>query len=193
MTLYDLFFLAVALAMDAFAVSVCKGFTLQKIDFGKAVTVGLYFGVFQALMPFLGYLLANVFSEQIQGFDHWVAFILLGFLGIKMIIEAVREKEECCDKDCGSISFRVMLPLAIATSIDALAAGITLRINKGNVDILTAIIIIGVVTFIICALGVWIGHFFGVKYQKKAEIFGGVILILLGIKILLEDLGVIAL
>lgn len=194
MTLYDLFFLAVALAMDAFAVSICKGFTLLKIDFGKSVTVGLYFGIFQALMPFLGYLLANIFSEQIQGFDHWVAFVLLGFLGIKMIIEAVKEKDECCDKDCGSISFRVMLPLAIATSIDALAAGITLRLNsKGNVDILTAIIIIGVVTFIICVLGVWIGHLFGVKYQKKAEIAGGVILILLGVKILLEDLGILVL
>lgn len=192
MTLYDLFFLAVALAMDAFAVSVCKGFTLWKIDFGKAITVGLYFGVFQALMPFLGYLLANLFSEQIQGFDHWVAFFLLSALGIKMIIEAVKEKDECCDDDCGCISFRVMLPLAVATSIDALAAGITLRL-KGNVDILTAIIIIGVVTFIICVLGVWIGHFFGVKYQKKAEITGGVILILLGLKILLEDLGLISL
>ncbi|HPP84375.1 MAG TPA: manganese efflux pump MntP family protein [Bacillota bacterium] len=191
MTLYDLFFLSVALAMDAFAVSVCKGFTLRKINFGNAVTVGLYFGVFQAIMPFFGFLLANLFSEQIQGFDHWVAFVLLGALGVKMIIEAVQEKEECCDMDCGSIRFRVMLPLAVATSIDALAAGITLRL-KGNVDILAAIAIIGVVTFIICALGVWIGHIFSVKFQKKAEIAGGVILILLGVKILLEDLGFIS-
>jgi putative Mn2+ efflux pump MntP len=192
MTLYDLFFLSVALAMDAFAVSVCKGFTVKKIDFGKAVTVGLYFGVFQALMPFLGYLLADLFSEQIQGFDHWVAFVLLGALGIKMIIEALKEDELACDKDCGSVGFKIMLPLAIATSIDALAAGIMLRI-KGNVDILTAIIIIGVVTFVICILGVWIGHIFGVKFQKKAEIAGGVILILLGVKILLEDLGILVL
>jgi putative Mn2+ efflux pump MntP len=192
MTFYELFFLAAALSMDAFAVSVCKGFTVKNLNLSKTFIIAFYFGLFQAIMPLIGYLLANLFSEQIQGFDHWVAFILLSGLGIKMLSEAFKKDEADSDENDGSIRLTVMIPLAVATSIDALAAGITLRL-RGVENILSAILLIGIVTLIVCMIGVKIGSIFGMKYQKKAEITGGVILILLGIKILLEDLDIISL
>lgn len=186
MQFFDLLVLAIGLSMDAFAVSICKGITLKDMNLRKSIIIGIYFGVFQALMPFLGFILTGVFSEQIKSFDHWIAFGLLLFIGIKMLIEAFEEKkeEECCEHN---IRFFVMIPLALATSIDALAAGITLSINE--VNIYYAIAIIGAVTFLLCTIGAKVGNYFGRKFQKLAEIFGGIILILLGIKILFSDLG----
>lgn len=190
MEFYALLLLAVGLSMDAFAVSVCKGITVRNMNFKKALLVGFYFGFFQALMPLIGFLLTGIFSEQIKSFDHWVAFGLLLFIGIKMLIEAF-EKPKDTGSDCnsGSVRFLVMIPLAVATSIDALAAGIALSI--ANVRILYAIAIIGVVTFVFCTFGAKVGCFFGKRFQKLAEILGGIILVLLGIKILLDHLELI--
>ncbi|PKM61740.1 MAG: hypothetical protein CVU97_06870 [Firmicutes bacterium HGW-Firmicutes-21] len=186
MNFYELVFLSVALSMDAFAVSVCKGFSVRGLNTGKTITVGLYFGVFQALMPLTGYLLASIFSEQIQAFDHWIAFVLLVGIGMKMLIDALRNDLSCPVENSGSVRFLVMLPLAVATSIDALAAGVTLSFLQ--VNILGAVLLIGAITFCLSIIGVKIGHAFGMKYQKRAEITGGVILILLGAKILLDHL-----
>ena len=183
MDLMTLFILAVGLAMDAFAVSICKGLAMKEATVGKAVIVGGWFGGFQALMPALGFLLGTQFQKQITAIDHWIAFILLG---ANMIKEAFCGEEE---EASSSLEFREMLVLAIATSIDALAVGITFAFLK--VNILAAIAVIGVCTFLIAAFGVKIGNIFGTKYQSKAELAGGVILILLGIKILLEHLGVL--
>lgn len=185
MDFLDLFILAVGLSMDAFAVSLCKGITVRNMNLKKSIVIGLYFGFFQALMPLIGYLLTGIFSEQIKSFDHWIAFALLLFIGIKMLIEAFEKEKE--EESCNySLGFLVMIPLAFATSVDALAAGITLSINK--VDILLAITLIGVVTFLLCAIGAKVGFLFGKKFQKIAEILGGIVLILLGIKILFADL-----
>ena len=183
MGLGELFILAVGLAMDAFAVAVCKGLSIRKLKVDQALLVGLWFGVFQALMPALGYLLGSAFAGLVQSVDHWVAFILLCVIGGNMIREGVKGGEEDCD---ASLSFGVMLMLAVATSIDALAVGITFAFL--NVPILAAVAFIGVVTFAISALGVKVGNVFGVRYKSKAEIFGGVVLILIGSKILLEHL-----
>lgn len=188
MGLGELFILAVGLAMDAFAVAVCKGLSIRKLKVGQALLVGLWFGVFQALMPALGYLLGSAFAGLVQSVDHWVAFILLCIIGGNMIREGVKGDEEDCDP---SLSFGVMLMLAVATSIDALAVGITFAFL--NVPILAAVAFIGVITFAISALGVKAGNVFGVRYKSKAEIFGGVVLILIGSKILLEHLGILAL
>lgn len=187
MEFYALLLLAVGLSMDAFAVSICKGITVRDMNFKKALLVGFYFGFFQALMPLIGFLLTGIFSEQIKSFDHWVAFILLLFIGIKMLIEAFEKpKDTECDSNSGSVKFLVMIPLAVATSIDALAAGITLSIMK--VEIFYAISLIGFVTFVFCTFGAKVGCFLGKRFQKLAEILGGIILVLLGIKILLEHL-----
>ena len=183
MGLGELFILAVGLAMDAFAVAVCKGLSIRKLKVDQALLVGLWFGVFQALMPALGYLLGSAFAGLVQSVDHWVAFILLCVIGGNMIRGGVKGGEEDCD---ASLSFGVMLMLAVATSIDALAVGITFAFL--NVPILAAVAFIGVVTFAISALGVKVGNVFGVRYKSKAEIFGGVVLILIGSKILLEHL-----
>ena len=182
----EIILISVGLAMDAFAVSICKGVSFRKMDWKKAGTVGLYFGGFQGLMPVLGYLLGIGFESKIKSIDHWIAFVLLSFIGLSMIKEAFRDKEETDDK----VDFKSMVVLAIATSIDALAIGVTFAFL--SVNIIFAAATIAILTFIISMIGVKIGNVFGNKYQSKAEIVGGVILILLGIKILLEHLGILA-
>ena len=181
-----MFILAVGLSMDAFAVSVCKGLAMPKISVKKAVIVGIWFGGFQALMPALGYLLGSQFKDSITAVDHWIAFILLGIIGGNMIREACSGE---CEKENDSLDIKTMFLLAVATSIDALAVGITFAFLK--VNIVAAVSFIGATTFIISAAGVKIGNIFGTKYKAKAELAGGVILILLGLKILLEHLGVL--
>lgn len=176
--------IAIGLAMDAFAVSVCKGLSMKKINFKKLLVIALYFGIFQAVMPIIGYFLGESFESLVTSIDHWIAFILLLFIGINMLKEAFGKSEE--DNKNDDTSFKTMIILAVATSIDALAVGITFAFLEINIFIIGAII--GVITFIISAIGVIIGNKFGDKYEKRAEIFGGVILILMGIKILLEHL-----
>lgn len=190
MSLFELFLIAVGLSMDAFAVAICKGLATGRVKLGQMVIVGLWFGIFQALMPLIGYLLGVNFSTLIQSVDHWIAFILLGLIGANMIREALGGDEECCNEEDASYSIRAMLPLAIATSIDALAVGVSFAFL--SVDIVPAVSFIGVCTFILAAFGVKIGSVFGLRFKKKAEIAGGVILILMGAKILLEHLGLIA-
>lgn len=185
MNLAELFIIAVGLSMDAFAVSVCKGLSVPKMKLSHALTCGVYFGGFQALMPAIGYLLGSQFESVITQVDHWVAFLLLGIIGLNMIKESREEDEEECI-DC-SFNFKAMLPLAIATSIDALAVGVTFAFLR--VDIFWAVIFIGMVTFVLSAIGVKVGNVFGTRYKSKAEFVGGLILVLMGIKILLEHLG----
>lgn len=184
MGLIELFLIAVGLSMDAFAVSVCKGLAMPKCTFKKAAIVGLWFGGFQALMPAIGYILGAQFQETIASIDHWIAFVLLALIGGNMIHEALDNDEEEAD---ASLDVKTMFLLAVATSIDALAIGITFAFLK--VNIIPAVCFIGIVTFIISFAGVKIGNVFGARYKNKAEIVGGVILILLGLKILLEHLG----
>lgn len=184
MGLIELFLIAVGLSMDAFAVSVCKGLAMPKCTFKKAAIVGLWFGGFQALMPAIGYVLGAQFQETIASIDHWIAFVLLVLIGGNMIHEALDNDEEEAD---ASLDVKTMFLLAVATSIDALAIGITFAFLK--VNIIPAVCFIGIVTFIISFAGVKIGNVFGARYKNKAEIVGGVILILLGLKILLEHLG----
>lgn len=184
MGLIELFLIAVGLSMDAFAVSVCKGLAMPKCTFKKAAIVGLWFGGFQALMPAIGYILGAQFQETIASLDHWIAFVLLALIGGNMIHEALDNDEEEAD---ASLDVKTMFLLAVATSIDALAIGITFAFLK--VNIIPAVCFIGIVTFIISFAGVKIGNVFGARYKNKAEIVGGVILILLGLKILLEHLG----
>lgn len=184
MGLIELFLIAVGLSMDAFAVSVCKGLAMPKCTFKKAAIVGLWFGGFQALMPAIGYILGAQFQEAIASIDHWIAFVLLALIGGNMIREALDNDEEEAD---ASLDVKTMFLLAVATSIDALAIGITFAFLK--VNIIPAVCFIGSVTFIISFAGVKIGNVFGARYKNKAEIVGGIILILLGLKILLEHLG----
>ncbi len=184
MGLIELFLIAVGLSMDAFAVSVCKGLAMPKCTFKKAAIVGLWFGGFQALMPAIGYILGAQFQEAIASIDHWIAFVLLALIGGNMIHEALDNDEEEAD---ASLDVKPMFLLAVATSIDALAIGITFAFLK--VNIIPAVCFIGIVTFIISFAGVKIGNVFGARYKNKAEIVGGIILILLGLKILLEHLG----
>ncbi len=187
MDFLSLFLLAVGLSMDAFAVSICKGLALKKIQFKHALIVGLWFGGFQALMPVIGYFLGAQFKDAIASYDHWIAFGLLILIGGNMIREAVFDKDE--PETDSALSFRSMLVLAVATSIDALAVGVTFAFL--DVNIWTSVALIGVTTCILSMLGVKVGSVFGAKYEKKAEFIGGVILILLGVKILLEHLGVL--
>lgn len=187
MDIVTLFTLAVGLAMDAFAVSICKGLAMKKISVGKTAIVGLWFGGFQALMPVLGFFLGIQFKNEITSIDHWIAFMLLGIIGMNMIKEACSEDEE--EEADASLDFKTMLLLAVATSIDALAVGITFAFLK--VQIVSAALIIGICTFIISAAGVKIGNVFGIKYKSKAELAGGIILVLLGVKILLEHLNIL--
>ena len=189
MSVLEILILAVGLSMDAFAVSICKGLAVKRIDMGKAGIVGLWFGGFQALMPMIGYFLGSRFSNAIQSIDHWVAFILLALIGANMIREAM-SKDEGAGEDSGSLSFKTMLMLAVATSIDALAAGITFAFL--DVDIALAAGMIGCTTCIISMAGAKVGSVFGTKYKSKAEMTGGVMLILLGLKILLEHTGILA-
>jgi len=189
----ELFLLAVGLSMDAFAVSVCKGLAMKKATLKAEATCGLWFGGFQMLMPVTGFFLGSLFAEAIEAFDHWVAFGLLVIIGINMLKEALEKEDESGDdpeKDA-DLSVRTMFLMAVATSIDALAVGISLAM-VGSVNIWLAAAFIGICTCLLSALGVKIGNVFGSPYEKKAEFAGGVILILLGVKILLEHLGVLA-
>lgn len=179
---WELFVLAVGLSMDAFAVSICKGLSLGKIKVKHMCIAGMWFGGFQALMPLIGYFLGSLFADMITKYDHWIAFILLLFIGGNMIKEAVGDEEHVN----ASMDVKSMFILAVATSIDALAVGVTFAFLK--VAIVSAVSFIGIVTFVCSAAGVKIGSIFGTKYSKKAELFGGVVLILIGSKILVEGL-----
>ena len=185
----ELLLLAVGVSMDAFAVSVCKGLSMKKANLGAQITCGAWFGGFQALMPLIGYFLGTLFAKAIEAFDHWVAFALLGFIGFNMLREAFSKDCDCEGHDA-DLSVKTMFVMAIATSIDALAVGISLAM-AGNVNILAAVLFIGVTTFLLSAAGVKVGNVFGSRYEKKAQMCGGAILILLGIKILLEHLGIL--
>lgn len=185
----ELFLLAVGLSMDAFAVSICKGLAVKKATYREGALCGAWFGGFQAAMPLIGFFLGTLFADAIEAFDHWVAFGLLAIIGINMIKEACSKGCDCENRS-DDFAFKTMLVMAVATSIDALAVGISLAM-AGNVNIVTAVLLIGVTTFTLSAAGVKIGNVFGSKYEKKAQLCGGVILILLGIKILLEHLGVL--
>ncbi len=185
MGLLTLFFTAVGLSMDAFAVAICKGLSVKKVTLKHGLIVGLYFGGFQAGMPLLGYFLGSSFAKYIESFDHWIAFVLLGIIGFNMIRESREKEEELND----SFGFKAMFPMAVATSIDALAVGVSFAIMK--VQIGWAVTFIGVITFALSAVGVKIGNRFGAKYKSKAELFGGIVLIVMGLKILLEHLGIL--
>lgn len=183
----ELFILAVGLSMDAFAVSICKGLAMKKASWKAQLCCGAWFGGFQALMPLIGYFLGTLFIDAISAIDHWVAFSLLVIIGVNMLREALGSEEETADAD---LSVKTMFIMAVATSIDALAVGISLAM-AGVANIWLAVLLIGATTFVLSAIGVKVGNVFGSRYEKKAEIVGGVILILLGVKILLEHLGVI--
>ena len=186
MSFIGLFLIAVGLSMDAFAVSICKGLSVKKLSPKHALLVGVYFGGFQMLMPLIGFALGVRFQSFITSIDHWIAFVLLGLIGANMIRESRKQDEENLSD---SFSFGAMLPLAVATSIDALAVGVTFAFLQ--VSILPAVCFIGATTFILSCIGIRIGHVFGLKYKSRAELFGGAVLILMGTKILLEHLGVL--
>ena len=190
MGFFELFLLGVGLSMDAFAVSVCKGLAMKKATLKNQMTCGLWVGGFQALMPLVGFFLGAMFADAIKSFDHWIAFGLLVLIGANMLKEALEKECDCCEEHNADMSVKTMFVLAVATSIDALAVGISLAM-AGDVNIWAAIALIGVTTCVLSALGVKIGNIFGSRYEKKAEFAGGVILILLGLKILLEHLGII--
>ncbi|QAT49352.1 manganese efflux pump [Caproiciproducens sp. NJN-50] len=210
MNLLELFLIAVGLSMDAFAVAVCFGLTMPKATVRKSLVVGMYFGFFQAIMPLIGYMLATQFADKIITFDHWIAFTLLCFIGGRMIAESFK-KEGCADRECpaeictdrecpggerpnrreASLRPAEMLPLSLATSIDALAVGVSFAFL--DVNIAPAVLYIGIVTLILSMIGVKIGNIFGMKFKSKAELAGGMILVLIGLKILLEHMGIIRL
>ena len=188
MGFWELLLLAVGLSMDAFAVSICKGLAMDRVTLKKACIPGLWFGGFQGAMPLLGWLLGSRFTSYITSVDHWIAFVLLGILGFNMLREAKNGEAEEAD---ASLGFRVMLAMAVATSIDALAVGITFAFLE--VQILPAAGLIGVTTFLLSFAGIYIGNVFGARYKSKAELAGGIILVLIGVKILLEHLGILSL
>ena len=187
----ELFLLAIGVSMDAFAVSICKGLATRKAGLREMGTCGIWFGGFQAMMPLIGFFLGTLFAAAIVSFDHWIAFGLLALIGGNMLKEALG-KEECeeCESENGDFGFKTMFVMAVATSIDALAIGVSMAL-AGNVNIWVAITLIGITTCVTSALGVKIGNVFGSKFKKKAELAGGIILILLGLKILLEHLGIL--
>ena len=188
MSFVEILLIAIALSMDAFAVSVCKGLSVPKLLPRHALTVGLYFGGFQALMPLIGYLLGHSFESAIASIDHWIAFALLALIGGNMVREALGDDDE--EKTDASFDIKTMLLLSVATSIDALAVGVSFAFL--GVNIIAAIATIGTTTFILSIVGIKVGNVFGAKYKDKAELVGGIILILMGLKILLEHLGVIS-
>ncbi|WP_417058369.1 manganese efflux pump MntP family protein [Ellagibacter isourolithinifaciens] len=189
----ELFLIGVGLSMDAFAVSICKGLGMKRLNMGQALVTGLFFGGFQALMPLIGWALGTQLADFITPIDHWIAFILLALIGGKMLFDAFRgdDEGEAGEPKDTRLDFKELLMLAIATSIDALAVGITFAFL--GVNIVWAIAVIGVTTFALSVVGVAVGHAFGARYEKGATIAGGIVLILIGCKILLEHLGVIAL
>ena len=187
----ELFVLAIGVSMDAFAVSICKGLASKKAGLRQMGTCGLWFGGFQALMPLIGFFLGTLFAAAIEAFDHWVAFALLAIIGINMLKEAFGKEDcECCNDQNGDFGFKTMFVMAIATSIDALAIGVSMAL-AGDVNIWVAITLIGLTTCLTSAVGVKIGNIFGAKFEKKAQLAGGVILVLIGTKILLEHLGIL--
>ncbi len=191
MGLFELLVIAVGLSMDAFAVSVCKGLGMKKTKPFQTLVIGLFFGGFQAMMPLIGWALGKQFEQYIKGFDHWIAFCLLGFIGIKMIYEAFRNTEE--PEICGEsnrLNLKELFVLAVATSIDALAAGVAFA-AIGGLSIWSSVAFIGLTTFLLSVVGVAVGSKFGARFEKKAEILGGAVLVLIGLKILLEHLGVL--
>ena len=209
MNLLELFLIAIGLSMDAFAVAVCSGLAMPKATIKKSLIIGLYFGLFQAVMPLIGYLLATQFADKIIAFDHWIAFVLLSFIGGKMVVESFKKEgctdrecpaETCTDRECPggerpalkkiSLKPSEMLPLALATSIDALAVGVSFAFL--HVNIVPAFFFIGIVTLALSMLGVKIGNIFGAKFKSKAELIGGIILVLIGLKILLEHMGIVS-
>ncbi|MGN0996692.1 MAG: manganese efflux pump MntP family protein [Candidatus Ventricola sp.] len=183
MGLWELFVIALGLSMDAFAVSICKGLSVRRCTVRHMLICGLYFGVFQAAMPLIGYILGAQFESLVTAIAPYIAFALLAFIGANMIREARSSEEEAVDDD---FSVKAMIPLAVATSIDALAVGVSFAFLQ--VDIVPAVLFIGVTTFVCCVIGVKVGSLFGSKYKQSAEFFGGVVLILMGLKILLEHL-----
>lgn len=187
MIFVEAFLLGIALSMDAFAVSICKGLGMKKINIKHALIIALFFGGAQALMPLIGWLLGSQFMVYIESVDHWIAFGLLAFIGGKMIFDVIRGGDEC--EDCGCFDIKELFIMAIATSIDALATGIAIACSGDNIWL--SITMIGVVTFAMCVGGVFVGNKFGTKYKDKATVAGGIILLLIGLKILLEHLGVI--
>lgn len=189
MTIVDIFLLGVGLSMDAFAVAICKGLAMNKVNKKQCFIIALFFGGFQALMPFIGWALGTTFAEKITSFDHWIAFILLALIGGNMIADAVKEwkDEEKVEIMDPPLDIKELIIMAIATSIDALACGVTFSFTP-HFNILRAISIIGVTTFVLSAIGVFVGNIFGSKYKAKASLTGGIILIFLGVKILLEHL-----
>ncbi len=191
MSFFEIFMIGVGLSMDAFAVAICKGLNMRKLDKGQTLVIALFFGGFQALMPFLGWLLGKQFESYITSFDHWIAFVLLAFIGGKMIWDVFKgdDKDEAYCRASARLDIKELFVLAIATSIDALAVGISFAFLQVNIGF--AITLIGCTTFVLSAAGVFVGHKFGAKYEDKATVVGGVILILIGLKILLEHLGIL--
>ncbi len=188
----ELLLLALGVSMDAFAVSICKGLAMKKATLGASMTCGLWFGGFQALMPTIGFFLGTLFADAIQAVDHWVAFILLAIIGLNMLKEAFASDCECgCQEQNADLSVKTMFVMAVATSIDALAVGISLAM-AGNVNIWLAAVLIGLFTCGMSAVGVKIGNVFGSRFEKKAQMAGGIILVVLGLNILLEHLGAVA-
>lgn len=189
MGFFEVLMIGVGLSADAFAAAICKGLGMRRLSMKNMLLVAIFFGGFQALMPLLGYALGKQFAQYIVSVDHWIAFVLLGFIGGKMIAEVVQGEEEACCGQEERLDLREIFTLAIATSIDALAVGISFAFLQ--VDIGSAVLLIGVTTFLLSALGVAIGHRFGARYKDKATLAGGIILVLIGLKILLEHLGVL--
>ena len=191
MSFFEIFMIGVGLSMDAFAVAICKGLNMRKLDKVQTLVIALFFGGFQALMPFLGWLLGKQFESYITSFDHWIAFVLLAFIGGKMIWDVFKgdDKDEAYCQADARLDIKELFVLAIATSIDALAVGISFAFLQVNIGF--AITLIGCTTFVLSAAGVFVGHKFGAKYEDKATVVGGVILILIGLKILLEHLGIL--
>jgi len=185
----ELFLIAVSLSMDAFAVAICKGLNMRKLNYKHTFIIATFFGGFQGLMPLIGWYLGNQFRQYITNFDHWIAFILLAFIGGQMIHESLKKDNEKCDIN-DNLDIKELFILAIATSIDALAVGITFALIP-NTNILTSILLIGIITFVLSVIGVFIGNKFGARFKSKAEFAGGFILILIGAKILFEHLGFI--
>ena len=193
MGLGELLLLAVGVSMDAFAVSICKGLAMKKATLKAGLTCGIWFGGFQALMPLIGYFLGVLFADAIEAIDHWVAFVLLGYIGISMLKDAFSTDCDCCEEHDADLSPKTMFVMAVATSIDALAVGISLAMAGLSVfgidGIFAAVTLIGLCTCGFCTAGVKIGNIFGSRFEKKAQMAGGFILILLGVRILLEHLG----
>lgn len=191
MSIFELFLIAVGLSMDAFAVAICKGLSMRKMNYRHAAVIALFFGGFQALMPLIGWVLGKQFERYITSVDHWIAFILLAIIGMNMIREALGKDDEEEEKGCQGdrLDLKELLMMAIATSIDALAVGVTFAFLQ--VSIVPAVSLIGITIFVLSLIGVSLGRVFGAKFKSKAEFLGGAILILIGVKILLEHLGVL--